>query len=41
MTKSSENFFSAQILKTKKQNLYKEDRVITSEQSSNIQVNNA
>ena len=41
MTKSLEIFFSAQILKTKKQNLYKEERVITSEQSSNIQVNNA
>ncbi len=40
MKHSPENFFSNIISETKKQNLYKDERVITSSQSSSIQVNN-
>ena len=40
MKHSSQKFFSNIISETKKQNLYKEERVITSSQSSSIQVNN-
>tara|TARA_Y100001968_G_scaffold331996_1_gene388617 strand:+ start:898 stop:2082 length:1185 start_codon:yes stop_codon:yes gene_type:complete len=39
MSKSLENFFSKELLHTKQQNLYKDERVITSEQSSSIEVN--
>jgi len=37
---SAEDFYSKQITETKSQNLYKTERIITSEQSSNIDVNN-
>ncbi|MAQ32031.1 MAG: glycine C-acetyltransferase [Flavobacteriales bacterium] len=40
MKHSTEDFFSNIISETKKQNLYKDERVITSSQSSSIQVNN-
>ena len=40
MKYSSQKFFSNIISETKKQNLYKDERVITSSQSSLIQVNN-
>ena len=37
---SAEDFYSKQIIETKGQNLYKDERIITSEQSSRIDVNN-
>tara|TARA_B100000427_G_scaffold180538_1_gene150129 strand:+ start:727 stop:1908 length:1182 start_codon:yes stop_codon:yes gene_type:complete len=37
---SAEDFYSKQITETKSQNLYKDERIITSEQSSHIDVNN-
>ncbi len=37
---SAEDFYSKQIIETKSQNLYKNERIITSEQSSHIHVNN-
>ena len=40
MTNSAEDFYSKQIIETKSQNLYKNERIITSGQSSNIDVNN-
>ena len=40
MANSAEDFYSKQIIETKNQNLYKDERIITSGQSSNIDVNN-
>ena len=40
MMNSAEHFYSKQLTETKSQNLYKDERVITSEQSSSIDVNN-
>ena len=40
MANPVEDFYSKQIIETKNQNLYKDERIITSGQSSNIDVNN-